>query len=79
MLWDGYADKAKFVAGKPDPALAVCVDNGAAKVLNADLPNKAKNPKVVELRCTLPPLPAANVVFAGPVPTESKIPAPGKS
>jgi signal transduction histidine kinase len=33
----------------------------------------------VELRCTLPPLPAANVVFAGPVPADSKIPPPGKS
>ncbi len=79
VLWDGYVDKAKFVAGKPDPALAICVDNGAARVLNADLPNKAKNPKVVELRCKLPPLPAANVEFAGPIPTESRIPAAGKS
>jgi parallel beta-helix repeat protein len=78
VLWDGYVDRAKFVAGKPDPALAICVDNGAAKVLNADLPNGAKNPKVVDMRCTLAPLPAADVVFAGPIPTESKIPAPGK-
>jgi hypothetical protein len=31
------------------------------------------------MRCTLAPLPAADVVFAGPIPTESKIPAPGKS
>lgn len=79
VLWDGYVDTAKFVGGKADPALAICVDNGATKVLNADLPNNARNPGVVDLRCRLAPLPAADVAFAGQVPAASKIPAPGKS
>lgn len=79
VLWDGYVDAKKQVGGKPDPTLAICVDNGAARVLNADGPNRYKSPKVVELRCRLDPLPPATVAFAGPVPAESRIPAPGKS
>ncbi len=79
VLWDGYVDVKKFVGGKPDPALAICVDNGAAQVLNADGPNKYKSPKVVTLKCRLAPLPPAAVAAAGPIPAESKIPAPGKS
>lgn len=78
VVWDGYVDAAKFVAGKPDPALGVCVDNGAAKVLNADGPNKYKAPKLVELKCRLAPLPAAVVASAGPIPAEWKVPAPGR-
>jgi len=78
VIWDGYVDAKKFKGGKPDPALALCVDNGAAQVLNADGPNKYKSPKVVTLTCRLDPLPAANVAFAGPPPAERKVPAPGK-
>ena len=78
VLWDGYADAKKFKDGKPDPALALCVDNGAARVLNADGPNKYKSPKVVTLNCRLEPLPAADVASAGAIPAERKVPAPGK-
>ncbi|MDP1737642.1 MAG: parallel beta-helix domain-containing protein [Caulobacter sp.] len=80
VLWDGYADAKKYKGGKPDPALAICVDNGAAQVLNADGPNKNKSPKLTgeALRCRLPPLPAIVVAAAGPVPAERKVPAPGK-
>ncbi len=77
VLWDGYVDAKKLKDGKPDPALAICVDNGAAQVLNADGPNKYKSPKVASLACRLEPLPAANVAAAGPIPSESRIPAPG--
>lgn len=81
ILWDGYVDVAKFKAGKPDPILALCVDDGAAQVLNADGPNKNKAPRVMAdgMRCRLPPLPAIAVAAAGPVPAERKVPAPGKS
>jgi parallel beta-helix repeat protein len=78
VVWDGYVDTKKFVGGKPDPALGLCVDNGAAKVLNGDGPNRYKAPKLVELKCRLAPLPAASVAFAGAVPAESQIPAAGK-
>ena len=80
VLWDGYIDRAKFVAGKPDPALAVCVDNGAARTLNVDGPNKNRSPALTgeALRCRLPPLPAASLAAAGPVPAARQVPAPGK-
>lgn len=80
VLWDGYLDLKKFKGGKPDPALAICVDNGAAQVLNADGPNKNKSPKLTgeALRCRLPPLPAIAVAGVGAVPAERRVPAPGK-
>ena len=41
----------------------VCVDNGAAETLNADGPNKYKNPSLVTdaVRCKLPPLPVVTM------------------
>lgn len=80
VLWDGYVDTKKFKGGKVDPALAICVDNGAAQTLNADGPNKNKSPKLAgeSVRCRLTPLPAISVAAAGPVPAERKVPAPAK-
>ncbi|MGM9490566.1 parallel beta-helix domain-containing protein [Ideonella sp. YS5] len=54
VLWDGYADPK--TAGQPEAR--VCVNNGQAGVLNADGPNKYKNPRLVtdEMRCDLPRL-----------------------
>ena len=80
VLWDGYLDAKKFKGGKVDPALAICLDNGAAQMLNADSPNKNKAPAVVDeaARCRLTPLPAISVAAAGPVPAERRIPAPAK-
>jgi len=80
VLWDGYVDVKKFKDGKVDPALAVCVDNGAAQTLNADAPHKHKSPALVgdAVRCRLTPLPAISVAAAGPIPAERKVPAPGK-
>ncbi len=59
VLWDGYADTSKFINGKIDPALAICVDNGDAGVLNADGPGGYKNPSTDKsaYACTLPKLP----------------------
>lgn len=80
VLWDGYVDAGKAVGGKPDPALAICLDNGAAAMLNADGPHHYKSPALVGEagRCRLAPLPAANVAAAGPVPAQRQVPAPGK-
>jgi parallel beta-helix repeat protein len=54
VIWDGYADPK--AAGQPESRL--CVNNGQSGVLNADGPNKYKNPRMVtdELRCDLPRL-----------------------
>ena len=80
VLWDGYVDVKKYRGGKVDPALAVCVDNGAAQTLNADAPHKYKSPALVgdAVRCRLTPLPVITVAAAGPIPAERKVPAPGK-
>lgn len=53
ILWDGFVN--------PDPApgtpAPLCVDNAPAEVLNADGPNKFKNPAISTAHaCTLPPL-----------------------
>ena len=81
VLWDGYVDVKKFKGGKVDPALAICVDNGAAQTLNGDAPHKYKSPALAgaSMRCRLAPLPAISVAAAGPIPAERKVPAPGKS
>ncbi|BDU17950.1 parallel beta-helix domain-containing protein [Lysobacter auxotrophicus] len=57
VLWDGYVNAQR--AGGPQ----VCIDNGQAQTLNADGPNKYKNPSVVtdKVRCTLPPLPVVTL------------------
>jgi parallel beta-helix repeat protein len=52
VLWDGYVNTKRTQGPQ------ICVD-GASEVLNADGPNKYKNPSLVGegARCTLPPLP----------------------
>ena len=65
VIWDGYVNPDHVVGGKLEPARAICVDNGAAEVLNIDGPHHYKNPTVDKagFACTLPPLPA--VALAG--------------
>ncbi|MBV8500442.1 MAG: right-handed parallel beta-helix repeat-containing protein [Paucibacter sp.] len=62
VLWDGYADpKANGADDK------ICVKNGGkSEVLNADGPNKYKNPTVdsKSFDCTLPRLPAVELKLA---------------
>ncbi len=62
VLWDGYADAAR--ANVPEERL--CVDATASGVLNADGPNKYKDPRLVSdaLRCKLAPL--SPVTLAAP-------------
>jgi parallel beta-helix repeat protein len=54
VLWDGYVDPKR--AGVAEDRL--CVNNGEAAVLNADGPNKYKNPTLStnEFKCDLPRL-----------------------
>lgn len=44
ILWDGYANPEKMIDGALPVSLRLCVQNGDAKVLNADAPNGFKNP-----------------------------------
>jgi parallel beta-helix repeat protein len=60
VLWDGYVDAKSLVNGMPPAAERICVQNGDSEVLNADGPNKYKNPKVEKtaFQCELPKLAA---------------------
>jgi parallel beta-helix repeat protein len=60
VLWDGYMDPKTLVNGMPPAAERICVQNGDSEVLNADGPNKYKNPKVDKtfFQCELPKLAA---------------------
>jgi len=62
VLWDGYADPKG--SGKAEEK--ICVRNGDSQVLNADGPNKYKNPQIDPAKphdCDLPRL--SPVVLAG--------------
>ena len=69
VLWDGYVDAAR--ANVPEERL--CVDASASGVLNADGPNKYKNPHLVSdaLRCKLAPLSPVTLAAAGAAPSAS--------
>jgi len=71
VLWDGYVNAQR--AGGPQ----VCIDNGEAQTLNADGPNKYKNPSVVtdKVRCTLPPLPVVTLPTDGAASTAKAAPS----
>jgi parallel beta-helix repeat protein len=66
VLWDGYRDSSNLVNGQPPDAERICVQNGDAEVLNADGPNKYKNPKVekTSFQCELPRLAAVELPHA---------------
>ncbi|MET1078512.1 MAG: parallel beta-helix domain-containing protein [Pseudomonas sp.] len=66
ILWDGYFDPKKLVGGKLPANLAICVDNGAAGLINVDGPNGYKNisTDMAPHACTLPRLPAIELVSA---------------
>lgn len=71
VLWDGYVNNARAGGAQ------VCVDNGAAATLNADGPNKYKNPRVVteEVRCGLPGLPVVTLPDNHAAPSAKAAPA----
>jgi parallel beta-helix repeat protein len=63
ILWDGYQDSKNLVNGLPPAEERICIQNGDAEVLNADGPNKYKNPKVgkTSFQCELPKLAAVTL------------------
>jgi parallel beta-helix repeat protein len=63
VLWDGFLDSKSLVDGLPPAAERICVQNGDSEVLNADGPNKYKNPKVDKtfFKCELPKLAAVDL------------------
>jgi hypothetical protein len=68
VLWDGYANPDKVDEnGKLLPQYAICIDNGDAEVLNADLPNGSDNIVVgdAQHQCQHEKLPP--VVLAAPL------------
>ena len=68
VLWDGYVNADKLGAdGRHLPEYAICVNNGDAQVLNADLPNGSDNVVVGadQHRCEHDKLPA--VALAAPL------------
>lgn len=59
ILWDGFVDQSKYVDGKPAPDHRICVQNGDAKILNADGPNEFSSPELSDMSlhsCELPKL-----------------------
>jgi len=63
VLWDGYIDEKVAVKGVMPADQRICIQNGDIGVLNADGPNKYKNPStdVAPYRCELPKLPAVTI------------------
>jgi len=63
ILWDGYRDSKNLVNGLPPADERICVQNGGVDVLDADGPNKFKNPKVdtSSFQCELPKLTAVQL------------------
>jgi parallel beta-helix repeat protein len=46
ILWDGYVDDAKKVDGALPDTLRICVQNGAAQIMNLDAANDFKSPYI---------------------------------
>jgi parallel beta-helix repeat protein len=69
VVWDGYANPDKLDEhGNLRPEYAICVDNGDAEVLNADLGNGSENIVVgaEQHDCRLDRLPPVDLPLAGP-------------
>jgi len=59
ILWDGYVNPALKTPN-------ICVQNDGAEILNADIPNKTKDPRLVleAFNCSLPPLTPIRLAIA---------------
>ena len=59
VLWDGYVDPKTAPKGVLPPEDKICIQNGDIGVLNADGPDKYKNPTTdtAPYKCELPKLP----------------------
>jgi parallel beta-helix repeat protein len=71
IIWDGIVNPEKLVNGAVDPALAICVDNGDAVLVNVDAKNEYKAPTVdmAAHRCQLAKLPPVTLESAAEVAT----------
>ncbi len=60
IIWDGFADEAKYVDGTMPDALKICIDNGDVGILNANGPSGFTEPStdMTPFACTLDKLPA---------------------
>ncbi|MCJ8170219.1 parallel beta-helix domain-containing protein [Atopomonas sediminilitoris] len=65
VLWDGIVDPAKLENGQLPAALRLCLDNGAAGLVNVDAGNGFKqiSTDTSAHQCTLTPLPAIALPF----------------
>jgi len=66
VLWDGYVDPKKLVDGKLPDALRICINNGDAGIINADLPGGSKNVStdITAHICDLEKLPGVSLDIA---------------
>lgn len=66
IVWDGFVDPDKLVDGMLPEALAICVQNGDAMVVNADAGNGYQNPRVdmTAHRCEHEKLPGVELDLA---------------
>jgi parallel beta-helix repeat protein len=62
VLWDGYVDTRLLVKGQLPAEQRICIQDGV-EVLNADGPNKYKNPSkdAAQFRCELAKLPPVTI------------------
>ncbi|NNC38410.1 MAG: hypothetical protein EX271_04135 [Acidimicrobiales bacterium] len=68
ILWDGFEDTGKWIDGKMPDDLRICINNGDLEILNADGPNKYKDPSVqpaADYACDHEKLPAVALASAG--------------
>ena len=67
VVWDGIYNPNRLVEGRMPAEYSICVDNGAADLLNVDNANNNTNPRVDTgaHRCTIEKLPA--IVLSGPL------------
>ena len=63
ILWDGFVNEAILEGGELPPNKQICVQNGAVKVLNVDMPNEYANVSddSTQFDCDLPKLAAVNL------------------
>ncbi len=66
VVWDGYVDPAKMVAGKLPAALMLCINNGDIEIINVDASNGYSQPRLVAAahQCTHEKLPAVELALA---------------
>ena len=67
VVWDGIFNPNRLAEGRMPPEFSICIDNGAADLLNVDNGNNNTTPRVDTdaHRCTIAKLPA--IVLSGPL------------